>query len=765
MTESKTVVIVESPGKVKKIQGFLGNDYKVTASVGHIRDLPQKELGVSAHDFKPTYVPTERGAKVIKDLAAIVKDAKAVILATDHDREGEAIAWHLQDALHINNPLRVTYAEITETAVKTAVSKPRGIDYNLVKAQEARRVLDRIVGYKVSPKLSEVMGAVSSAGRVQTPALRLVVEREEAIRAFKPTTHYGVQFNFGCQAHITDGWHVEWLPKEGWLAPGQEYFLDKNVAEQIAAVKILKVADCKESESSQAPPSPFTTSSLQQAASNALKMSPKETMEIAQRLYENGHITYMRTDSPNLSDEALRDIRHVASLNDWPMPAQPRTWKSKGGAQEAHEAVRPTHFEVESAGETEQEQALYRLIRIRALASQLENAEYAVTAVKLMSEIDGILAYFEGKGRRLTNAGWRVALPDGDQTEEETEESSNPIPNLTVGTEVTAEESKVLTKKTKPPARYTEASLIKALERMEIGRPSTYAAILSNIVGRQYVAVEKRQLKSTPQGENIVKALLGNNFSFTDYEFTKKVEAELDEIAEGKKAYIDIVRPVAEQLENELKSFLEASGFTCECGRSLHHFYRKDTKDKKGYDFFGCAGYAEGHCKNLYENHGGKPGPKIETYSCECGQGNLRRFQGTNNGKAYDFFSCPACKEKFTSEDGRPGTKIEKRTAEPSGFKCQVCGGDLTRRSGTKNGNAYDFYGCLNFPKCETTYSVAADGAPVFLEHNCPTCGSYLKRLTGTSKKGPYDFFSCSGKKCKETFAVGGDGTPTPHTK
>ena len=467
--------IVESPGKVKKIQGYLGSGYRVMASIGHVRDLPVGDIGVEPPVFKPEYVPTERGKDVLKKLAEAAKAASNVYLATDPDREGEAIAWHLKEALRLKKYERITYQEITEQAVKKAMASPRQLNMELVAAQVTRRVLDRFVGYMVSPALSERLGTPRlSAGRVQSPAVRLVVEREREIGNFNVITHFGVEMLFERPGGI---WTAVWLPKHGWLPEGQEYILDKAVAREVAGQCLLSVLDCRESVSKIAPPAPFITSTLQQAASSALKFSPKTTMSLAQRLYEQGHITYMRTDSPNLSEEAIAKIREWATQHGFAVPKSPRRWKSKAGAQEAHEAIRPTHVEIETAGETEGEQILYTLIRLRAIASQLEEALYNVRIVTLESDVDGRKARFEAKGRTVKRAGWK-ALVAADQTEEEEAEAENPVPKLETGQPVTAREAKVLEKKTKPPARYTEATLIKELERQGIGRPSTYAAIL-----------------------------------------------------------------------------------------------------------------------------------------------------------------------------------------------------------------------------------------------------------------------------------------------
>jgi len=589
------LLILESPGKVKKVQEILGPGWKVAASVGHVRDLPVKEMGVAAPDYKPQYLPTDRGKEVLSRLAGLVKNAEEVFLATDPDREGEAIAWHLQDALKLKNAKRVTYAEITESAIRSALSAPRSIDMALVAAQEGRRVLDRFCGYLVSGPLSNVAGEKLSAGRVQSPAVRLVVEREKEIKAFSSTTHYGVELTFENVDNITDGWKASWVVKP-WIEDGQEYLLDKSCAEKAAALRTLDVLDCTESENRIAPPAPFTTSTLQQVASSSRKFTPKQTMQLAQRLYEQGAITYMRTDSPNLSQEAVQSIRAFCESQGWPLVETPRQWKSKEGAQEAHEAVRPTHIEVEEAGETADEQALYRLIRLRTLASQLADAVFAVRTLKLTSTLDGKEALFEAKGRTLVSPGWQV-LQQADVPEDEGENTTaNPVPAMKPGTQATALSGAVLTHKTKPASRFTEASLIRELEKRGIGRPSTYAAIIDTISSRNYVTTEKRFLVPTLLGEKVVSGLCGH-FSFIEYDFTRTMEQSLDDIAEGKVEYRAVMASAYDQLSSEVREFAKATGKVCEkCGKPMVHRVKKPGKDGKGgYDFWGCTGWPE--CK------------------------------------------------------------------------------------------------------------------------------------------------------------------------
>ncbi|CAK7033851.1 MAG: DNA topoisomerase 1 [Desulfovibrio sp.] len=591
------LLILESPGKVKKVQEILGPDWKVAASVGHVRDLPVKEMGVAAPDFKPQYIPTDRGKDVLSRLAGKVKNAEEVFLATDPDREGEAIAWHLQDALKLKNAKRVTYAEITEAAIRAALSNPRSIDMALVAAQEGRRVLDRFCGYLVSGPLSNAAGEKLSAGRVQSPAARLVVEREKEIKAFSSTTHYGAELTFENVDNITDGWKAALLVKP-WLEEGQEYLLDKSLAEKAAALRTLDVLDCAGSESRAAPPAPFTTSTLQQAASSSLKFSPKQTMQLAQRLYEQGVITYMRTDSPNLSQEAVHAIRAYCETKGWPLVETPRKWKSKEGAQEAHEAIRPTHIEIEDAGETADEKALYRLVRLRALACQLEDAVYAIRTLQLGADMDGKQALFEAKGRTLLSQGWKVLATSKNEGEDDTDEGEkepeNPVPAMKSGTKATALTGTLTTKKTKPTSRFTEASLIRELEKRGIGRPSTYAAIIDTISSRKYVTTEKRFLVPTPLGEKIVSALCGH-FSFIEFDFTRNMEQSLDDIAEGKAEYRAVIASAYDRLSSEVQAFAKATGKVCEkCGKPMVHRVKKPGKDGKGgYDFWGCSGWPE----------------------------------------------------------------------------------------------------------------------------------------------------------------------------
>lgn len=662
---SKTLVIVESPGKVKKLGAILGEAFEVRASVGHVRDLPERETGVAAPDFKPQYIPTERGKEVLAKLRKAVADANSTLLATDPDREGEAIAWHLADALGLKNAKRITFNEITPGAVKAAVQKPRGLDMGLVHAQEARRVLDRLVGYTVSPVLSDGVGERLSAGRVQTPAVRLVVDRERAIKAFKPTTHYGAELQFTTGAAT---WRASWDVKP-WRAEGAEYFTDKAVAERVSALRAVTVSEFENSEAREAPPAPFTTSSMQQVAGRVLKMKPKATMDLAQRLYEQGVITYHRTDNPNLSDDGAAAIAEYARKGGLPLAEMRRSWKAKEGAQEAHEAIRPTHIDQLVGGETEDEKRLYALIWKRAVASQLADAVYAVRTVTLdaVERIDGKTVAFVAKGRTLQSGGWKAVYQDDEQGEEadtadEDAEGgpTNPVPALALQAGLTAHSGRLLSKTTKPPKRYKLATLVKKLEELGIGRPSTYAAILENITAREYVVEDKKDyLLPGPAGEKIVDALVGV-CGFVELDYTRDLEQDLDKIAEGAAQYQPVVADAYKRLSDELGALQAKAGPKHDCPACGKPLRRRP--GKKGY-WWGCTGY-------------------------------------------------PECEHTFPDVDGKPGER-RAPAAPTTQHKCTECGKPLARR--TKAGvNGWDFWSCTGYPKCKKTYRVTPEGVPKF---------------------------------------------------
>ncbi len=707
------LLIVESPGKIKKLQSFLDQDWRVAASVGHIRDLPDHEYGLVPPAFTPNYVVVK--PDVVNRLQPLVEQADEVFLASDPDREGEAIAWHLKDVLGLTRYKRVTYTAITKADVEAGIAHPRDIDMALVHAQEARRALDRLVGYTVSGPLGRAVAEHKmSAGRVQSPAVRLVVDREREIRAFVSTTHYGVELLFERVENISDGWKAVWLPKEGWLADDQDYVLDKALAEKVAAVRALDVLTFEEKESRAAPPAPFTTSSLQQAASNALKFKPKKTMELAQALYEAGHITYMRTDSPNLSESAIAEIRAYADAQGLPLPEKNRTWKSKDGAQEAHEAIRPTHIEIEEAGNTADEKALYALIRLRALASQLADAVFAVRVARLGADVEGRRAVFEARGRTLLEKGWKAVMAS-DDSEEKEEEPGNAVPELKPSAQVVALQGMVSTKKTKPKPRFKEATLIRELEKRGIGRPATYASILENITsGRDYLREEKGFLTPTPRGEKLVDALQPC-FSFLDLDFTRSMEDALDDVASGKLTYAACLGTMYDALSRELTLFQEKHVVPCpECGdrEQFAHLYSKE----KGYNYWRCKA-----CGASFADAQGRPGakrekPALTDHACEtCGKP-LEHVKGEKNGRAYDFFACSDknCGAKYDNVDGKPVARKPRAVTE---YTCATCGKPLTLYEGVgRNGKPYKKFNCTGYPTCKRFYWGKEDGTPDF-EH------------------------------------------------
>ena len=663
-----TLVIVESPGKIKKISAILGRGYKVVASVGHVRDLPGRELGVDPASFKPSYVPTDRGKGVLAKLRKEVAAADQVILATDPDREGEAIAWHLADALRLKQPKRITFTAITREKIREALSQVRTIDHDRVRAQEARRVLDRLVGYKVSPALSNSAGHPLSAGRVQSPAVRLVVDREREIANFKAVTYFGVELLLPIAGHWPGNpkavWRAQWDTRPH-LGKDEDYLLDRSLAERVAQVRDVQVARFENAHANRAPAAPFTTSTLQQEAGKRLKMKPKRVMELAQKLYEQGAITYHRTDNPNLDAAGIEAIREYVRSAGLQLADRQRTWKAKEGAQEGHEAIRPADVRMLQAGEDAGQQALYTLIWRRAVASQLADARYAVRKVLLTSEADGLPVRFIGRGRKLVDPGWMRVYGRDEPEEGEQAEPVNPIPQLEVGQRIQAVDARVLDKVTKPPVRFKQSTLVAELERQGIGRPSTYAAILENITSRGYLLEDNKGfLSPSPTGEVIRDALVGT-FAFANLDFTRELEDQLDLIAEGRMTYDQVISQTWALLDKELGglrqsrvSLDKSAEHACpQCGAALRR-----RKGSKGF-FWGCSGYPE--CKTALPDAKGKPGkararkpqPEPSEHACpQCAKPLLHRV-GTGRKGAYDFWACsgyPTCKAAFENKNGMP---------------------------------------------------------------------------------------------------------------
>lgn len=540
-----TLVIVESPSKAKKIGKMLGAGYVVQASGGHIRDLPTEKgsNGYDANTLEPIYEVTERGKESVKYLKSKFAGCSDVLLATDPDREGEAIGWHVAEVLGVKTRMRVKFHEITDAAIKAAINNPTPLDTNLVRAQEARRVIDRMVGWLVSSPLSRAINEKASAGRVQSPSLGLVVSREREIQQFVKQQFFGVTASF------TDNpaWTAEWVVGAGEDAK----CLIRADADRAAAVRSFKVREFVERDEFEAPPAPFDTAVMQQAASVALGFDPEKTMSIAQKLFqglEEGHgfITYHRTDDTNISDDAFAMIQAYAKQHDMPVVNIKRKFKSAAGAQEAHEAIRPTDFNADVSGLSVDELALYKLIHGRAVASQMPDVVHSVRRAKLGG--DGLT--FSAVGRALKDKGWR-AFGVAAEVEDEEAVQANEVPVLAVDDVLVATGSNVTEGWTRSPGRYTKASLVKTLKALGIGRPATYAAAVDGIEKRGYVTLEKRYLVPTLVAGKIYDALTGK-FSFIEVGYTKKLEEDLDAITQGKKNYSDVVRGAAGVLQSEL---------------------------------------------------------------------------------------------------------------------------------------------------------------------------------------------------------------------
>lgn len=556
---SKNLVIVESPAKAKTIEKFLGKDYKVESSFGHIADLPSKELGVDVEgDFKPKYRVSKDKKDVVKKLKDLAKKAELVWLASDEDREGEAIAWHLAETLGLDKEKtrRIVFSEITKKAINKAIENPRSIDYNLVDAQQARRVLDRIVGYELSPVLWRKVKGGLSAGRVQSVSVRLIVERERQIQAFEAVASYRVDAEFTTE----DGSVFKAkLPKNFESKEEAQAFLNKNLN------ATYNVADLEKKPVKKSPAPPFTTSTLQQEASRKLGFSVARTMSNAQRLYEAGLITYMRTDSVNLSDEAKQGAEDAIVSSYGSEYSQPRNYKGKSkGAQEAHEAIRPTNFANQSVNVERDQARLYDLIWKRAIASQMSEAKLERTNVKVkVNSSEAVKEQFVANGEIITFDGFLKVYLEG--TDDEEAEQSGLLPDLKVSDALSNNYITATQRFTRPPARFTEASLVKKLEELGIGRPSTYAPTISTIQNRNYVekgtvdgternytqlvlegntisekdltervGSDKGKLVPTDIGMIVTDFLVNHFETILDYNFTARVEESFDDIAEGK---------------------------------------------------------------------------------------------------------------------------------------------------------------------------------------------------------------------------------------
>lgn len=579
MTVSYNLMIVESPSKAKTISKWMGKEWRVAASVGHICDLPKNEMGFKAPDYKPNYVVYKDKKKIVTRLRKLVRGSSLVYIASDADREGEAIGFHLIRELKIQQAKirRIRVNAIKENLIKAAVQSPAEIDMNLVRAQEARRVIDRLVGYTVSPYLGKHFGkskgksASLSAGRVQSVALLLVVHRERSIRAFVPKGYYDIELNF--ETNTEQGikkWNAKWLPKPYF---GDGYCQDIEIARDIASTNKVIVKNIEVKRKNIKPPPAFISTTMCKAANIKLGLSTKQTMDVAQSLYTKGLISYHRTDDPNLSAESIEEIRTWMQSNGQGLhlPDKPNKWKKKKGAQEAHEAIRPAHFncdrpDSDGTSLSDHELALYQLIRLRAVASQMKAAVYDVTKVTLEGNhvVSDKKPLFVASGRVLIYPGWHLMTggenisDDKQGGESDGDDDKQSLPKLTEKEKLEVQGSCVHSKQTRPPKRYTEPTLVSELEKKEIGRPSTYASIFSRIIEKSYVQVKKRMLHPSALGEQVIAELEGK-FEFVDPDYTRRLEQALDKIAAGDLEYKKVVSFVHKTLEKEMAELTQGS--------------------------------------------------------------------------------------------------------------------------------------------------------------------------------------------------------------
>ena len=674
------LIIVESPAKANTIKKFLGGSTKVVASMGHIRDLPKSKLGVDIeHDFEPEYINIRGKGDLIKSLKKDAKQAKKVYLATDPDREGEAIAWHLATLLkdEADKITRVTFNEITKGAVQKAIKEPRNIDENLVDAQQARRVLDRIVGYKISPLLWKKVRRGLSAGRVQSVAVKLIVDREEEIEKFIPDEYWNIYAELE-DKETKKQFEAKFYGKDG---KKQEIHSEEEVNKVLKDIEKAKyiVDEVKRGEKKRTPAPPFTTSTMQQEASRKLGFTLKKTMSIAQGLYEGvkipekgtvGLITYMRTDSTRISEEARATAkRHIVSTygeNYY----ENRYYKTNKDSQDAHEGIRPTYAELEpdtiKESLTKDQYKLYKLIYNRFMASQMAAAIYNTMSVTINANDYN----FKANGQSIKFKGFMTLYVEGTDSEEQEEEGM--LPELKEKQELKLNKINPKQSFTEPPPRYTEASLVKALEEKGIGRPSTYSPTITTILERRYIEKEKKQLIPTELGKIVNKLLTENFTDVINVEFTAKIENEFDEIAEGKEEWKKMIREFYGPFEKELEKVEkelehvelveEVSDIPCEkCGRMMVYKYGRYGK------FLACPGYPE--CKNAK--------PIIETIDVPCPKcGSTVQIRKTkrkrnyyiceNNPKSCDYISWnkPKPGEKWNPEEAEEVKKETKKTTK-----------------------------------------------------------------------------------------------------
>ncbi len=774
-SSKKSLVIVESPAKARTINKYLGKDFVVKASMGHIRDLPKGKFGIDIeHGFEPEYTTIRGKGKVVAELKKAAKDASAIYLAPDMDREGEAIAWHLAIALEAADEkvFRVVFNEITKKAVLGAFEQPGKVDMDKVEAQQARRVLDRIMGYKLSPLLWKKIAKGLSAGRVQSVAVRLIVEREKEIRAFVSEEYWRVT------AHMK----VDGQPFDAELRRIGEQRIDKDLDESGAKAVIasiggdaLELEELEVKPKTRRPTPPFTTSQLQQKAATMLRFSSRKTMMIAQQLYEGieipgegsvGLITYMRTDSTRVSQDAITQVRELIPAEYGPdyLPAQPNVHRTKSkGAQEAHEAIRPTevaHTPDRIAKALSDDQfKLYNLIWRKFVASQMAPALFNVTTATFTHAGEVRAPGTEDKGRPKFVAQGEVTVFDGHlrvftQEREKDSEAEQSLPKgLDQGQRYPPEQIEASQHFTQPPPRFSEATLVKELEKKGIGRPSTYATIISTIQDRGYVKLETRRFFATELGEIVTDRLVDHFGDLINVNFTSQMESDLDRVEEGKLRWSKVVKDFhdvfskdmekAETAMPSLKLNPELTDRKCDkCGSPMAVLYNKRGK------FLGCSNYPT--CKNTMPMDGPRPASEVvETdYTCpKCESPMVIR-----NGKRGRFLACtafPKCKSTASVDD--EGKILE---AKPTGIDCDKCSSPMI----VKQSRRGPFLACSSFPKCRNAKPLPDELREKPRESGviCDKCNRPM--VVKTSRWGK-EFLACSGyPECKNARAVAESG-------
>ena len=695
------LVIVESPAKAKTIGKYLGPDYQVKASMGHVRDLPKSKLSVDIEGgFVPNYQPIKGKEDIIEDLTKAAKKSDLVYLATDPDREGEAISWHLQEMLGLpkEKTCRVTFNEITKKVVNESIAKPRAIDMDLVDAQQARRILDRIVGYQLSPLLWKKIRRGLSAGRVQSVATRLVVEREDEIKRFVPEEYWSITADLARVAPNLGGFKAQFYGKEKKM----ELHSEDEVQQIIHAVTgaDFTVSGVKRQDKQRNPAPPFITSTLQQDASRKLNMTPRRTMSVAQQLYEGvdiagegtvGLITYMRTDSLRLSDEALSAARSFieSRYGKEYYPGKPRHFKTKSGAQDAHEAIRPSNVSLTpesiKGDLTSEQYRLYKLIWSRFLACQMAPAVY--DSISIETEAAGYT--FRASHSSLKFSGFTAVYEEG--RDEDGEEVQSPLPDLKVGEKLTCSAMTPEQHFTQPPARYTEATLIRALEEQGIGRPSTYAPTISTIMDREYVVKEGRNLRPTPLGE-VVTGLMKDKFQdIVDPAFTANMEEKLDEVEAGKENWKQLLS-----------------------------------------DFYGEFSAELAKAERELDGERIKVPDEVSSEICpQCGRNLVIK-----SGRFGRFLACP----------GYPDCDFTMPLVVEMPGKCPKCGGRLFKRTGVskKTGKQFTYYCCEKLNSKDESQKCDFMTWDVPVKDTCPECGWTMFKKSGRGFKKPF----CINKKC-----------------